>query len=129
MIFWFFPLPLRPNFLQFWLKTILVFPPCFMSLDMFQCLPVYSRWELQFVSYCCEKTVYILIILKKKILVSGRSVFGPPFSSSLLLFLSCLTGHTLPRLLLFLHSSFHPTISSSYVTYSVMSDSLRPHGL
>ena len=78
MIFWFFPLPLRPNFLQFWLKPILVFPPCFMSLDIFQCLPVYSRCELQFVSYCCEKTVYISFILEKKILFSGRSVFGPP---------------------------------------------------
>ena len=87
MIFWFFPLPLRPNFLQFWLKTILVFPPCFMSLDMFQCLPVYSRWELQFVSYCCEKTVYILIILKKKSLfLEGPSLVPPSplyFSSSL----------------------------------------------
>ena len=132
MIFWFFPLPLRPNFLQFWLKPILVFPPCFMSLDIFQCLPVYSRCELQFVSYCCEKTVYISFILEKK-----KSFFpeGPslaplyPFSSSLLLFLSCLAGHSLPRLLLFLHSSFHfPTFSSSCVTHSVVSDSLRPHG-
>ena len=89
MIFWFFPLPLRPNFLQFWLKPILVFPPCFMSLDMFQCLPVYSRWELQYVSYSCEKTVYILIILKKKksLFLEGPSLVPPSpplyFSSSL----------------------------------------------
>ena len=30
---------------------------------MFQCLLIYSLWELEFVSYCCVKIVYILIIL------------------------------------------------------------------
>ena len=24
-----------------------IFAPCFMSLDMFQCLPVYSLWEFE----------------------------------------------------------------------------------
>ena len=31
------------------------FAPSFMSLDMFQCLLVYSLWELEFVSWCCVK--------------------------------------------------------------------------
>ena len=43
-----------------------IFAPCFMSLDMFQCLLVYGLWELLFVSYYCVKIVKILIMLKKK---------------------------------------------------------------
>ena len=36
-------------------KKRLGIKPCFTSLDMFQCLLVYSLWE--FVYYCCVKTV------------------------------------------------------------------------
>ena len=33
------------------------FAPCFMSLDIFQCLPVYSLWEPEFVFCCCLKII------------------------------------------------------------------------
>ena len=51
----------------------------FISLDMFQCLLIYSLWELEFVSYCCVKIVYILIILNW-FMVLFRSTISFSFS-------------------------------------------------
>ena len=67
---------------QWWEQTVIsipldheIFASCCMSLDMFQCLLVYSLWKLEFVSCYCVKIVSILIMLNWFIVLFSSAIF------------------------------------------------------
>ena len=51
-----------------------VFAPCFMALDMFQCLLAYSLWELKIESVpcCCVKNLNYIEIFSIKLFIMMR---------------------------------------------------------
>ena len=67
------------------------FVPCFTSLGMFQCLPVYSLWELEWTrTCCCVKTVLILTMLNWFMVIFRSTIsyfFVYPFYEFLFLIL------------------------------------------